>query len=223
MAIRGTRNALRRLFYQRCFHLFIMLVVLVSVAPLIYSLPRGALITNLINAFVIVSAVAAVGRSKLSFIVVILLAVPALVFLLLSTTTRQSAYYDMSLGFNIALYTAAITFLLRYVFDREVMTGDRLSGAAAAYLMIGVLWGFVYTLLDRAFPGSFAMRGTISPLSPMDLLYFSFTTLSTTGLGDIVPITPQARSACTVEMIIGPLFAAILIARLVGVYPPRAR
>jgi hypothetical protein len=223
MAIRSTRNALRRLFYQRCFHLFVLLLALVSVAPLIYSLPRGPLITSVINAFTIVSAVAAVGRSRLSFLVVILLAVPALVFLWLSTRTGPSSYYDISLGFNIALYTVTISFLLRYVFDREVMTGDRLSGAAAAYLMIGVLWGFVYTLIDRTFPGSFTMRGTIGPLNPMDLLYFSFTALSTTGLGDIAPITPQARSACTVEMIIGPLFVAILIARLVGVYPPRAR
>lgn len=67
------------------------------------------------------------------------------------------------------------------------------------------------------------MRGSIESLDPMDLLYFSFTTLSTTGFGDIVPITHQARTACTVEMVIGPLFVAILIARLVGVYPPRTR
>ncbi len=223
MTIRRSRDALRRLFYQRCFNLFILLLLLVCVAPLINTSPRGAIITNLINAFIIVSAVAAVGRSKLSFVFVILLAVPTLVFQWLSIIKGSSAYYDMSLRFNAALYVATITFLLRYVFDRNVMTGDRLSGAAAAYLMIGILWGIVYTLIDRAVPGSFAIRGTIGPLDPMELLYFSFTALSTTGFGDIVPVAREARTACTVEMIIGPLFVAILVARLVGVYPPRAR
>jgi hypothetical protein len=52
-----------------------------------------------------------------------------------------------------------------------------------------------------------------------DLLYFSFSTLTTTGFGDIVPLTRVARSAAIVESIIGQLFLAILIARLVGVYP----
>jgi hypothetical protein len=223
MTIRRTRDALRRLFYQRCFHLFVLLLILVCAAPLISTSPRGALITNLINAFIIVSAVGAVGRSKRSFVVALLLAVPTLVFQWLWVMKGSSFYYDMSLRFNVALFTATIIFLLRHVFAREIMTGDRLSGAAAAYLLIGILWGLLYTIIDRSFPGSFAIRGSIRPAEPMELLYLSFTTLSTTGFGDIVPVTREARTACTVEMIIGPLFIAILVARLVGVYPPRAR
>ncbi len=78
-------------------------------------------------------------------------------------------------------------------------------------------------LIDRMFRGSFSMRGSIGPLKPMDLLYFSFSTVSTTGFGDIIAITRPARTACTIEMIIGQLFIAILIAKLVGVYPPRGR
>ena len=86
-----------------------MLVVLVSVAPLIYSLPRGALITNLYKR--VRDRLCGGGSRALETVIHSRdpARVPALVFLLLSTTTRQSAYYDMSLGFNIALYTAAIT------------------------------------------------------------------------------------------------------------------
>ena len=61
------------------------------------------------------------------------------------------------------------------------MTVRRLWGAASAYLMIGVLWSFLYAIVDRASPQSFAVRGSIAPLQLIDLLYFSFSTLTTTG------------------------------------------
>jgi Ion channel len=105
-----------------------------------------------------------------------------------------------------------------------VLTTDRLWGAAATYLMMGVLWSFLYAIVDRTSPASFAVRGSIAPLDLMDLLYFSFSTLTTTGFGDIVPVTRLARAAAMIESIAGQLFLAILIARLVGVYPaPLAR
>ncbi|HEV8500735.1 MAG TPA: potassium channel family protein, partial [Casimicrobiaceae bacterium] len=56
-----------------------------------------------------------------------------------------------------------------------------------------------------------------------DALYFSLTVLTSTGFGDIAPLTRQARGVCMVEQITGALFVAILIARLAGVYPPRER
>jgi hypothetical protein len=85
--------------------------------------------------------------------------------------------------------------------------------------MIGVLWGFLYAIVDRASPQSFAMHGSPSSLQLIDLLYFSFSTLTTTGFGDIVPLSRPARTAVMLEGIVGQLFLAILIARLVGVYP----
>jgi hypothetical protein len=68
-------------------------------------------------------------------------------------------------------------------------------------------------------PQSFAIRGATEPMQMIDVLYFSFSTLTTTGFGDIVPLTAAARTAATLEGIFGQLFLAILIARLVGVYP----
>jgi Ion channel len=87
--------------------------------------------------------------------------------------------------------------------------------------MIGVLWTFLYGIVDRASAQSFAMRGSITALDFTDVIYFSFATLTTTSYGDIVPLTRAARMASVVEGIIGQLFLAILIAKLVGVYPPR--
>jgi hypothetical protein len=221
--ISATREALRPLFFQRCFYLFVTLLALIALAPFIEAERSGIILRNLINAFVILSAVAAVGRSLSSFLVVLALAGPALVLRWLSLEPSDSALFDLALRFDAAVYAATIALLLRYVFDRAVLTADRLWGAAAAYLMIGVLWSFFYAIVDRASPESFAIRGSAAPLQLMDLLYFSFSTLTTTGFGDIVPLTRLARSATIVESIIGQLFLAILIARLVGVYPTHAR
>jgi hypothetical protein len=89
--------------------------------------------------------------------------------------------------------------------------------------MIAVLWSFIFAIINHANPRSFSVRGEIVLLDFSDLIYFSISTLTTTGFGDIVPIERAARSASVVEAIIGQLFIAILIAKLVGVYPPPRR
>jgi hypothetical protein len=220
--ISATREALRRLFFQRCFYLFFTLLAFIALAPFIEGERGGGLLRSLINALVILSAVAAVGRSILSFVVVLVLAAPALLLRWLAHDAADPAFLDIALRFDAAVYAATIALLLRYVFDREVLTTDRLWGAAATYLMIGVLWGFLYAIIDRAIPASFSLRGAAGALPLMDLLYFSFSTLTTTGFGDIAPLSDVAKTASMVEGIIGQLFLAILIARLVGVYPAPA-
>ena len=218
-SISATREVLRRLFFQRCFYLFVTLLALITLAPFIEAGRSGIIIRNLVNAFVILFAVAAVGRSLLSFLVVLALAAPALAFRWMSLEPENPALFDLALRFDAAVYAATIALLLRYVLHREVLTADRLWGAAAAYLMIGVLWSFLYAIVDHAGPESFAIRGSAATLELMDLLYFSFSTLTTTGFGDIVPLARLAKAAAIVESIAGQLFLAILIAKLVGVNP----
>jgi hypothetical protein len=218
-----TRDTVGQLFVQRCFYLFVVLLAHIAVAPLLYTSPRGALVTNLIDTFIILAAVAAVGRSSWSFVAVLVLAIPAAIFRWLSVDWQESSFLEVSFRLHAGVYLIAIGLLLRYVFDREVMNADRLWGAAAAYLMIGIFWSFIYAIIDHANPRSFSVRGDIVLLDFSDLIYFSMSTVTTTGFGDIVPIERAARSAAVVEAIIGQLFIAILIAKLVGVYPPGLR
>jgi hypothetical protein len=223
MAIRQARDALGRVFFQRCFYLFVVLLALVAVVPFVEPTANGRLVIGLANAFVVVATVAAVGRSVLSFVIVLLLAVPALGFHYLGVTSGDAEPLALSWGFGAGLYAATVLYLLRYVFQPDVMTADKLYGAAAAYLMIGVLWAYFYALVDHFYPGSFSVGGQPAQPAVVDLLYFSFTVLTSTGFGDIVPLQRQARAICVVEQLVGALFLAILIARLAGVYPPRAR
>jgi len=223
MAIRRARHALGRIFFQRCFYLFIVLLALIALVPFIEPTTFGRTATALLNALVIVAAVAAIGRSVLSFIVALLLAIPAVYFHWIGIATGETTAIAVAWGFGAALYATTIIYLLIYVFQPDVMTADKLYGAAAAYLMIGALWAHLYALVDYFYPGSFAASAAPTSRKVVDLLYFSFTVLTSTGFGDIVPLTPQARAVCVVEQLIGALFVAILIARLAGVYPPSRR
>ena len=223
MAIGIARDALGRVFFQRCFYLFMALLLLVAGAPLIDATPTGRLTLNIVSLLVVVAAVATLGRSMLSFVIALLLAAPTLAFQWLALTSGQAEMFMRSWAFAAGLYVATLAYLLGYVFRRDVMTGDKLWGAAAAYLMIGVLWGYFYTLVEHFYPGSFAVGGVAANFDTPEFIYFSFTVLTSTGFGDLTALSRQARSLCIVEQVVGALFVAILIARLAGVYPPRQR
>ena len=220
MPIRRAQQILGRIFTQRCFYLFILLLAFDAVVPFLDPSPRGKFAFSVLNCLVIVSAVAAVGRSVLSFVMVALLAFAALAFFWLSVEHDDAAHLARAWCFAAALDLATIIYLLVYVFRPEVMTADKLFGAAAAYLMIGSFWAALYALINMSYPGSFVGLGDARHTELTDFLYFSYTVLTSTGFGDIVPKTRQARAVCNVEQLTGALYVAILIARLAGVYPP---
>ena len=223
MAIVTTRNALSRIFYQRCFWLFLVLIVLLVAISFAPHSDRGRLVLNAINAFVLIATVSAVGRSTLSFIIALLLAVPAVWFQYEGLWRDDEALLAFSWIFSGALYLATTVYLLAYVFQPTVMTQDKLFGAAAAYLLIGVVWAYGYAIVGYFYPQSYLIVGRPGGLVFADALYFSMTVLTSTGFGDISPLTREARGVCMIEQVTGALFVAILIARLAGVYPPRER
>lgn len=223
MAVRKSieipRAALRRLFFQRCFYMFFLLLILIGLSPFIEG-ERGTYILAGINAFIVLSAAAAVGRTAMSFLVVLCLIGGALGLRFASMEEGHAELFNWALLLHALVYFSVIVLLLRYVFGPEVIDADRLWGAAAAYLMIGILWCFVYALVELEKAQTFLVRGAPDKLELTELLYFSFSTLTTIGFGDIVPVTKGAQVAAILEGIVGTLFLAILIAKLVGIYPP---
>ena len=222
MAAFGTaRDSLSRIFHQRCFWLFAVLVVLIAAVPFVPANDRGRLVVNLVNMFLLIATVAAVGRTTLSFVIALLLAGASVWFQYVGLSQDSDNELAKSWMFSGALYFITTAYLLRYVFQPRIMTQDKLFGAAAAYLMIGVLWAYLYALVGFFYPESYMVLGQPGRLAYGDALYFSVTVLTSTGFGDVTPLTRQARGICMVEQITGALFVAILIARLAGVYPPR--
>lgn len=223
MALRGARDALSRIFYQRCFWLFVVLLTMIAVLPFVPPTDHGRFFFNLLNLFLLIATVAAVGRTLMSFVIALLLAAPTLWFQYQGIQFADEDALATSWMFGGALYLITTAYLLVYVFQPRVMTQDKLFGAAAAYLMLAVVWCYVYLIVGHFYADSFMVLGKPGSLSFPDAIYFSVTVLTSTGFGDITPLSRQARGVCMVEQIAGALFVAILIARLAGVYPPARR
>jgi Ion channel len=221
MSIGATRDAPSRIFYQRCFWLFVVLLVLIGAVSFVPANDHGRLVVSGVNMFLLIATVAAVGRTTLSFVIALLLAVPAVWFQYLGLWHDRDSALAASWTFSAALYFVATAYLLRYVFQPRIMTQDKLFGAAAAYLTIGVFWAYLYALIGFFYPQSYMIVGQPGRLVYADALYLSITVLTSTGFGDVTPLTRPARGVCMIEQIAGALFVAILIARLAGVYPPR--
>ncbi len=202
---------------QRCSYLFFALLLLLVTAPLVIDSEHGRIIENLINLCILLAAVAAVGRTKLTFAIAVLLALPLAVFQMLGNVWAAPRYLMWSWAFGACFYFTTLFLLLRYVFRPDVMNTDKLYGAAAAYLMLGITWMYLYAIVQYFYPGAFAPAG--APQTLFDLLYFSFTVLTTVGFGDIVPVLPVARGITLLEQMTGVLYVAILIARLSSMYP----
>jgi hypothetical protein len=112
---------------------------------------------------------------------------------------------------------------LRSVLRQREVTGETICMAVSIYLLLGFSWALLYTIMYQLHPDSFAGLTLAKSGQPTEVLhvfpvlgYFSLTTLSTIGFGDITPVTLQARYVAVAEGITGQFYLAILVARLVG-------
>jgi hypothetical protein len=105
----------------------------------------------------------------------------------------------------------AVGVLLKKIFIVRQVTIETIKEGICVYLLLGIIWACFYMLVILFDPQAF------SAANP-SLFYFSFTTLTTTGYGDIVPVHPMARVLSNLEGLVGQIYLAIFVARLVGLY-----
>lgn len=128
----------------------------------------------------------------------------------------SSATIAMDLSARIIFLLAISIILLRAVFSEERDgTYHRIQGGIAIYLNIGLIFALLFRVASLANPHAFDVRAGSSTADLSTVIYFSFSTLTTTGFGDIIPISPLVRSTANLESVIGALFPATLLARLV--------
>lgn len=136
-------------------------------------------------------------------------------------STAGIATHLASILFNLIVIAA----ILNQVLTTDYVTLDTVIGAASVYVLIGLLWGALYALLEIWVPGSLRYPPDFQPTGPAPLvplmrdtiiLYYSFETLTTIGYGDVTPATPPARFFSVCEALVGQLYLAVLVARFVG-------
>ncbi len=126
--------------------------------------------------------------------------------------------WDMLL--SLLLVIAYLIFILRYVYKMGPVTGQRFEGAVAAYLLITMAFALGYGLISFLIPGAFRFPdkppNISDPRFGYIFHYFSISTITTLGYGDIIPVHPFSRTLATIQALIGQLYPAILLARLVS-------
>jgi hypothetical protein len=167
--------------------------------------------------------VLAVRRSPALTWVALLLGAPATVLLLIQAVTDSSDLLPYSSALEAVLYFYAAAALIAYMLADHEITRDELYAVGATFTLVAWAFAYTYTVVQAITPESFT--AAVDPQDPrtwMELLFLSFTTLTSTGLSDVVPIKPFARAVCMIEQLGGLAYVAVLVSRLVGLTVRRA-
>jgi hypothetical protein len=196
--------------------LLAMLAVDLFLLPILGS-GLGGPALDIVFSILLVTGVCALAEKPLPRILAIGFAVQALAFRWLE---RSDTGPFTAVGSNAATLVAmaVLTFLvLLRTLSPGPITGSRIQGAVATYLLIGVTFAQAYELTERRAPGSFRFAETVpAAQQSYQLSYFSLVTLTTVGYGDVTPASSQARSLATLEGSIGQLYPAIILGWMVA-------
>jgi hypothetical protein len=147
----------------------------------------------------------------------VLLGIPATVLLLIQAITGREGLLPYSSALEAVLYFYAAGALIAYMLADHQITRDELFAVGATFTLVAWAFAYSYTVCQAIEPRSFT--AAVNPdqnRSWMELLFLSFTTLSSTGLSDVVPIKPFARGLVMLEQLAGIAYVAMVVSRLVG-------
>jgi hypothetical protein len=155
--------------------------------------------------------------------VALILGVPATVLLIIQAVTDSDTLFPYSSALEAVLYFYATYGLIRYMLADHEITRDELFAVGATFTLVAWAFAYVFVVCQALVPGSFTAATPGDERSWIELLFLSFTTLSSTGLSDVIPVEPLARSLVMIEQLAGLAYVAVVVSRLVALTLPRAR
>jgi|RhiMethySRZTD1v2_1073278.scaffolds.fasta_scaffold54250_3 hypothetical protein len=156
--------------------------------------------------------------------VAIVLALPASVLLLIQAVTDSDDLLPYSSALEAILYFYAAGALIAYMLADHEVTRDELFAVGATFTLVAWAFAYIYVVCQAIEPETFtAAVDPTGERSWMELLFMSFTTLSSTGLGDVIPVKSFGRALVMIEQVVGLAFVAMLVSRLVGLTVLRGR
>jgi len=200
---------------HRFLYLLISLVGFITLVPLLEGLGQRGLIFNIFYSTILLSAAYAVSESPGYFFLALVLAGPALVLGWINNFLGIPWLEFGAHVLTVFFLMLVAMLIISHVLKTEKVTPEKIFGALSVYLLLGVIWAFLYLVVDFLAPGSFRY-GQDRALTDAEMVYYSFVTLTTLGYGDIVPVAPSVRALATLEAITGQLYLTVLVARLVG-------
>ena len=185
--------------------------------PFMETTDAGRALFSLFGIAVLGLVLLAVRSSPAHTWVAVLLGLPATCLLLIQAISGEDDLLPYSSAFEAVLYFYAAGALIAYMLEDHEITRDELFAVGATFTLIAWAFAYAFTVCQAIDPGSFtAAIDPAADRSWMELLFLSFTTLSSTGLSDVVPVQPFARSLVMIEQVAGITYIAVLVSRLVG-------
>ncbi len=205
---------------------WLLLVQLVSIVihPSLETANYSQAIFSCFNVAALSLAVWVVNRSPAINWVAWILAIPAILMTFFYVVSGEAHYLLWAQSLESIMYFYTAIGLIMYMFNDHIITRDELFAAATTFTVLA--WGFAlaYAVCQQLFPGS--ITGTLSPDQPrtwVELIFLSFSILSSTGYGDVMLVHPVAKVIGTFQMFIGLMYMALIVSRLVTLTAPARR
>jgi hypothetical protein len=190
--------------------------------PFLDDSTGGRAVLGVVQMVLVFAAVAAVRLTPALSWVALLLGLPAMVFAVLEAVEPDVDWVVLTSALVHAPFYFYVSYaMIRYLFHDDRVTRDELFATGAAFTVVAWAFAYVYAAAQVVWPGSFVgADGADQPW--FNLLFLSFTNLTSVGLSDVLPVDGHARSLVMVEQVAGVLYVALVIARLVGLTVARA-
>ncbi len=185
----------------------------------------GRPVVTLFGMLVVVLALAVVRATPTNTWLGIVIGVPTVVATIVDWAAGGVGGWHLTSDLlHVAFYTYTLVGLLRYLFHDEQVTADEIWGIGATFTVAAWLWAYAYSAVQTIVPGSFtAALNPEAQRSWIELLFLSTTTMTSTGLSDVVPVKPLARAVVMIQQIAGMLYLAVAVSRIVGLTLGRRR
>lgn len=191
--------------------------VVVLAYPFLDESTGGRAVIGVVQLVAVLAALAAVRRTPALTWVAALLCGPALVLAVWeSVQSGNDAVVLASACVHVPFYGYVSYAMVRYLFHDEQVTRDELFATGAAFTVVAWAFAYLYAGAQVIWPGSFGDAAGPGNQPWFELLFLSFTTMTSVGLSDVVPLGGHARSFVMVEQVAGVLYVALVVARLVG-------
>lgn len=174
------------------------------------------LLLNCVGLVVPFVAVFVVYRTPATSWIAFVLITPAVLFSVLAVNGWQHLLIWAQLSESLLYFYAAFS-LVMYMYQDDVVTLDELFAAAATFTLL--VWGFAlaYSVCQQFYPNS--ILAAVNPEQPrawIELLFMSFSIQSSTGVGDVIPVSGPARAIASLQIFAGVMYLTIVLSRLVG-------
>jgi len=207
-----------RLFQENRF--LIMLVALFGLIlffPLIDNFVNIQFMVEIFLSILFLSCIFAVSFKKHHPIIASLLALPTFTIMWTAHFIDIGGFEHLKNLFGMLFMLYMIILFLEHFFRQDEINREVIFGALVVYLLMGLMWGYGYTLLEHLQPSSFNHPAGLSDPDLGAYNYFSFVTMTTLGYGDITPASEGAKAMVMTQAVSGQVYLAVLVARLVGI------